>query len=55
MLFYMLKMAEDRNMLGPSDNWKTNSGMIRWNNRDNSTKNHLNGRKDNGDKGRIKN
>ena len=54
MLFYMLK-TEDRNMLNHPTNGIFDSGMIRWLNKDNSPKNHLNGRKDNGDKGRIKN
>ena len=50
-----VKSIEDRNMLSPSVQWSFDSGMIRWLNKDNSPKNHLNGRKDNGDKGRIKN
>ena len=49
-----VKNAEDRNLLGPSDNWKTNSGMIRWNNRESSTRNHLNGRIDNGNKAELR-
>ena len=45
-----VKNEEDRNMLNHPTNANTDSGMIRWLNKDNSPKNHLNGRKDNGDK-----
>ena len=49
-----VKNAEDRNMLSPSDQWHFDSGMIRWLNKDNSPKNHLNGRIDNGDKAELR-
>lgn len=49
-----VKNAEDRNMLSPSDQWSFDSGMIRWLNKDNSPKNHLNGRIDNGGKAELR-
>ena len=49
-----VKNADNTNMLSPSNKWDFDSGMIRYLNKENSPKNHLNGRIENGNKAELR-
>ena len=48
-----IKTADDSNKLNPSSRWETDSGFIRWLNKNNQPKNHLNGRINSGNAAEV--